>query len=338
MLSQEEEEELAWEEFRGRQEEESASMEQEGEWLSEPWTSGPNPMSRWTDDNSSELEEMSDPELLHEFRWLIESASKLKYIFPTDNFVLEFIHRNLNFFKDLKAHGEQAPKYVGSGTYGTAWRLQDGNILKIMIGPDRALREYRQGVSSLFSGTPMADQEIMIHRTGLFDSPSDALGWAIMEGVVPDRELFSDISGRINFSGFIITLLNTLSGTVKTIVRNFIERSTGKTLGWKVAKIPMDHPQFETIINHIFDNVRQLIDSDPQYSEIIYSDAAQIESMINPEIQMADDWVEVLMKQMVVKLATGRTDLNPGNLGVRVLDSPHPSAKEQTGYFVYYDW
>lgn len=328
-LSQEEEEELAWEEFNQIKEQRAEELEQEKEYFfdRDVYPKPPEPIKS--------LDEIP----IEEYNWLLgETQSHWNRIRQYIN--EEFVKKNHKILqKILQTHNTRSPVYLGSGEYGVAWQLDDGNILKIMRAG--GIENYNSGLSALFSEDSLKPiQEAMIHSRGTFKpakpnnkAPIIFLEWVVMEGFITGEKIFK------NSPGVAIEFSDLVSISVSIVMRAIKNLHPDQTNRYRILNLSPTNPEFKNMASMIFNEVRKIFLQEPKPTRDIVKIIKKVKDAADRgQYLLANDWYPKLLEQIITKVISGRSDLHSNNLGLREVPGWHPGSDQASGYFIFFDF
>jgi hypothetical protein len=236
----------------------------------------------------------------------------------------DFIMENLKTLNSFYNHGKTEPKYLGSGSYGTAYLLGDGKVLKLMRtthvrvkdkydDPMKAVKDYYDLSSEMiFEKIPGAESEIMVFKQGLlFKDKKPELSWVIMEKVETNNE------NRDNLTMTIFNLKTLVNDYIKRIIGDIDENNPPLTIGNVKEYLTTEK------IQQIKNITKDIKEHALKYSD--YIKKADKEFSNNADI--ADDWLDKLIEQMIIKKLSGKWDFKAVNMGLR----------RTTGHFIFFD-
>jgi hypothetical protein len=232
----------------------------------------------------------------------------------------DFIMENLKTLNSFYNHGKAEPTYLGSGSYGTAYLLGDGKVLKITdsthanvkdktVDPFKAVEDYYDLSSSMiFDEVYGADTELMVFKQGkLFKYKSPKFNWIIMEKVKQDSDIRSTLSMAVYG---LEPLITSAIGYIN---------SEDPPLSTNNAAEYFTRAKIEEIKVMTKDIKRRAI------AEIPHIPIAINKFSDNEDI--ASDWLDKLIEQMIIKTLSGKWDFSMNNMGLR----------ESTGHFIFFD-
>jgi|14BtaG_2_1085337.scaffolds.fasta_scaffold26361_2 hypothetical protein len=253
-----------------------------------------------------------------------------------DTITSEFISA-LNVASD----GSQ-PKFVGAGVWGAVWDIGNDRYLKIYnLAVDQPTTNLTRGF--VFDRVPFAEHELMVLSHGKFMDPekvdqwtlSSPKGWKIMEKLLNIKDLGKlDSNLALDFRGFAsevrasISTLNWKDGVPSKTMAELKKKTKNEKGGsdpsliFEVLNDPKSIEKIETIYKFVLGEATRYRHKYNRNDE----DLSFNERMING-FNLDEDWIEKLVKHMIVVNITGRLDTHMGNIGLR------PS----TGTFVFFD-
>lgn len=215
-----------------------------------------------------------------------------------------FLSDNLGTLRSIvRRHGGSEPEYLGSGIEGTAWLLGDGTVLKVYLGTQE---RYEDELDEIYSKNPMGKHNLMVHEQGsLVSKLGYPISWAVMESFIPLEDLLKESHTRE--SEMFLHIFNKIG-------REFHDSF------YMVDEILSDGDS-EDVFHFLQETVAPDVLEDIYF---VYEDQIQ---NIAETFNLADNWVENLVEQLIVKISKGKGDIHIGNVGLR----------ESTGQLVYFD-
>lgn len=230
----------------------------------------------------------------------INLLNKLKY----------FIDSNSEVISKMMSFINLSPTYIGKGVDGVAFDIGDNKVLKIFRYQD-TYNEARKSYERSISDGITSDTEITTYELGKLNTAGGIpeLYFSIIEKVKP-------ISNDIK-----VPFRRVLDAIRKSITR--LSESGEFIIDGKInLQGNVDNQEYflETyqILETSVESIKSFIDSS------LGDDILNIESFYNDEL--AEFWLDTLIKEMLLKFLTKRTDLHSGNLGLN-----------KDGYFRYFD-
>lgn len=247
----------------------------------------------------------------------LKSESKEQF---TSN-IFEFVETNKTAIDKLRRRFTHEPTYINAGSDGAVF----------IIGPDRILKlfkdasAYRAAVDAMgrvFKGHQTGKTEAYVDDAGMlgtfYDSP---VYYYVQERMETLTDLFAD---DLDAGGYM--------GEILKEVKDEFYRN--KPILERLRKL-VNHPRMpeatKTIATRIAGRVKRYIADRIKYVEAVLGD------------RVRQDWFERLVEEMVVKYATGRTDLHMGNIGLtgnglmRYFDPAFMEPTEPPGEGLEYD-
>lgn len=219
-------------------------------------------------------------------QWLIDGLMNLMGETVDLSEIARFIDEHLDMINRLRGGFVGSPRYLGRGSDGVAWDIGGGRVLKLFLN-QFAWQSAVDAMERLHSGHELAGAEAMLHDVGVLGQfGRHTIYWYVMELMQPVE---SELGGL---------------GSVR--VQRLIDLVRGLLRGVDVLEMwgsPKFVGRLRQVVGDIVGNLRAT------QSELL----SQIELNF-PQLQ--GDWLSEFVREIAVKLATGRRDLSVGNLGI----------------------
>lgn len=247
------------------------------------------------------------------------------------NIIQDFLNENKNKLNDILKFCSQPPKKLGSGADGTVFDVGNNKVLKIFTD-DTAYVKALNAINALHKNAPGASTEIMMYDLGIIGYiQSSPIYYYIIEKVitvssledndfVKVQKIISAIASNIYFdrkswdsfkkeglnisSSEILEKIEDISFAVKSVYKNEINELT-KT--------------FNLASN----------ENKPEWANML-------------KTKNIDDWVTLLVKEVVAKFLSGRGDMHLNNVGItnsgylRYFDAAHSMWEQGINYSPYF--
>jgi len=249
------------------------------------------------------MDNVVDHKLLEIFKVLTEYATKNNLYTSKENLIKEF--NNLSFDKILPWL-DSYPKFLGKGADGFAFDIGDNKVLKIFTS-DLQYQKSNESLNMLFSKHDLARTELMIYDVG---SIGDAF----------DKHYYYQIMPKLNTKFY---KDKNISNAFETLLDRIISHCENDVYLEKLQLL-YDNSNYDELnklvktltqpmIKYMYMNAKHIISKIENYAESINQ-------------HLSSNWLEHLVEEIWLKLASRRTDLHSGNIGI----TPN-------GYFRFFD-
>jgi hypothetical protein len=239
--------------------------------------------------------EASDVNLAHN-SFIIDALRRLSPFLAKPNItnkdLVSFIKENSSKISDIRKHLSGQPEYLGSGSDGVAYSINNNMVLKIFLD-GRAYSAAIQAIDRLHENPLLAKTEAMIYDANVLGNLyGEHIYYYIIEKMTPvmsytKSDYIEEILELIVFH--IEHYYNKELRKLKLLINDDSKSKIISETTLLIAK---------NIINKISDKHSKLI-------EIILN-----------SFQLNDNWLLSLTEEIIMKYLTGRTDLHTGNIGV----------------------
>lgn len=203
-----------------------------------------------------------------------------------------FIETNKNKLEEIKKFFTETPKYLGGGADGIAFAVGANRVLKI-FSSEGAYKEAEKAMMRIHKNPDIAKTEAMIYDAGLIGSKSDGLYYYIMERMNPISSLPNNVQDALE--KIIIHIHRVCHSYVKEHPELRYEYSD-----------PKQHVLLKNTIQSLINNI--LNSEMTKYVNQI--------NIINDNLSLKENWLSLLIEEIIYKNISERTDLHLGNIGV----------------------
>ena len=226
--------------------------------------------------------------------------------------IAKFLEDNKDIIRKIRSSFQKSePQFLGGGADGTAFDIGGGRVLKF-FKDNSAFRKSVLAVERLHKSPEIAKTEAMIYDIGKFAPFTDRYGahdlyYYIIEKMTPIED-FPDVAQYTNDIRWHVT--NNL-GLSKTNTQWKAQRDK--------VKDPTQHAALKREVEAMAKNISETMKQDTYSSDpSIPSFAAKIKQIESDIPNLAQNWLEEFVEEVIMKFLTYRTDLHSGNLGVTV--------------------
>lgn len=227
------------------------------------------------------------------------NAVKYLYGYVDFNSVKELIQQNRKVIDGIRSFFVGRPQFLGEGADGVVYAISPNAILKF-FNDEHLYNETKKAIDRLHTQPDLAKTEAMIYDVGKLTTNNSEnpynIQYYIMERMKPITS-FDDVNFTYAIKSIIISVINYI------ISSRFSK--------WKEFKSKINDPKVHSLIKSEVMKAAQLLAPDIRNSHHKY-----IYLIESKNIQLNDNWLEVLIEEIIMKYLTSRTDLHTGNLGV----------------------
>lgn len=225
------------------------------------------------------------------FPWLKRESNE-----EYKNSILEFVETNKSNIDRLRKHFDYEPTYIDAGSSGATFAVGKNRILKLF----KDHSEYQAALASMgrvFTGHGMGKTEAYIDDAGIFGTFYDnVVYYYTQERMIPLRGLFAD---DLDAGGYMKQIL-------KNIQQLFLKNRIILDRLRKMVNHPRVLDAIRMVANRMTEKVKQT-----NGKKITY-----VGNLMNERVGIREDWLVVLIEEMITKYITNRTDLHFGNVGI----------------------
>ncbi len=237
------------------------------------------------------------------FPWL-KTESQQEY---TSN-VFDFVKTNKNNIDRLRRRFGYEPTFVSAGADGAVFAIGKDRILKL-FKDHSAYQTALSAVGRVFKGHETGKTEAYIDDIGILGTfYENTVYYYTQEKMVPLKHLFLD---DLDANEYIAEILAN--------VKDYFYQN--KTILERLRKM-VNHPRTSDAVRMIASRIAERVKKDRK-REIMYVNHA-----MRSRIDVRNDWLKILIEDMIVKYITNRTDLHAGNIGI---------SNRSGGTLIYFD-
>jgi len=226
--------------------------------------------------------------------WLLKGLRMIDQSFTTDELIplaKTYINANQAQINNIRKHFSYQPKFLGAGIDGAAFDVGPNLVLKI-FSSSKSYQAAKETMEKLHKNKDFAKTEAMIYDAQeLPKFNGNKIYYYLMEKMIPINNLDEENCDRIRF--------------VTNKIYNHIQ---SQHLNIKKLRQNMN---IDEITKFIIENIIKL------KNLIIHFTSKNIFNKIKQDnTTIKDNWFELLVEEVVIKLLTERNDLHTGNLGL----------------------
>ncbi len=227
--------------------------------------------------------------------------------YPEEDKIQEFILKNKAAINSIRASFKGQPVLLGSGADGTAFAINDHQVLKLFTNKF-AYKKALEAVAKLYKADPSAKTEAMIHDIGVlgnFEYPDGvkSIYYYIMEKMQPVEKM----------------------GDTETYLRNVVNMilSSLRTRDVEMKKLSSIHgPESYDYLLKLSALVEQDVkklnaeSAAAHTGNILSKNHDSIKKIELKNTALSKKWLFLLCQEIIMKMNTGRKDLHMGNIGL----------------------
>lgn len=249
----------------------------------------------------------------YRFKYLIDFIESYGLsLYTTETQLNDSINYNKQNIENMEKLFNYAPKELGRGDSGIAYDIGKNKVLKLF----KDLHIYNKALEAmerLHKQPKLADTEAMIYDAGYLGKFVDIyVYYYIMEKLEPANQ-------DLDIDQLITDIIFYMQEQI-----NFSKSKYFSYLKLRFNEIIKSNDTFDDIIAEI-NNISVLISiklkNDKKFNNI---------EIITEKYNLNNNWLNLFIKEIIMKYLTGRTDLHIGNLGItknrklRYFDPAHP--------------
>jgi len=296
------------------------------------------PFEEETIDEPTEVvtkEEALDPKIDFHLKWLSDGEHERRRGHGDQTEWRDFVRKNLTTLNNIVGTSK-IPKYLGSGNEGDAWELSTGKVVKIFtdIMGDYGSRRYKESSATVFDQGGFGETETMIYGSGDFIETKNHINlkWVILEKFNTMKDWFDKTMAISQNDPSVFETYKDITLILHKLI-NVINSEVKKGSRYMVGEYPnREYLDDKGISLHQKDvlNIYESLKGHIQLSiKSHQKDKTLLGSLdiVKDNLNLADDWVDKLIMQILIKRLMGRNDFGLYNMGIR------PS----TGQLIFFD-
>lgn len=220
---------------------------------------------------------------------MIDQSYTLEELMPM---VKDYLNANRPLINNIRKHFEYQPKFLGSGIDGAAFDVGQNIVLKI-FSSSKSYQAAKETMDKLHQNKDFARTEAMIYDVQQLPKFNGFnLYYYLMEKMIPIDKLDSSTYQNVRI----------IIGKAYNIINNANHTKVVE------LRTSMNVDDITKFIKEIIIKIKQLIID--EYS------VKFLKNIKRDNITLKDNWFDLLVEEITMKLITSRNDLHGGNLGL----------------------
>lgn len=233
-----------------------------------------------------------DPKIIYENMFIVRSIRELSRF--SDDIIIKLLKENEEKINYIRRLCQMQPKYLGGGADGIAYRINDSMVLKIFTNKF-AYMKAKESQDLLFKNPNLASTEAMIYDVGEFKNDEYPIYYIIIE-------FFKNVTDKGNLESIIRHIESTIS-FIAHRSKFDIKQMSSEYYNKEITELEFKN-KLKLFIQLVY---RQLMESKAFKSRM---------KIFQNDERPSRDWLEKLIREIIFKKITERTDLHAGNLGI----------------------
>lgn len=247
--------------------------------------------------------------------------------------IQNFLIENKNILNNILKFCTQTPKKLGAGVDGTVFDIGNNKVLKIFTDETSYVKALNT-IDDLHKNAPSASTEIMMYDLGIigyFGENNYPIYYYIIEKVITVSSLEQDDYAKIQ------KIISAIASNI------YFDKKLWDS--FKNAKLNINSPEVLGKIDDISFSVnsvykKEIKDLTSSFNLASNENKPEWAGML--KVKRVDDWVSLLIKEIVAKFLSGRGDMHLGNVGItnsgyiRFFDAAHSRWEQGINYTPYF--
>lgn len=250
----------------------------------------------------------------------------------------KFYEENEGKIKNIRKNFSMNPKKLGSGIDGVAFKINSFQVLKIFKS-EHVFKDALESINRLHQSPEIAGTEANIYDAGVLGNIfNHTLYYYIIEYMKPVSKIGLDTdpvsaTEAANFlnKDIINYIVNIIKGNFFETGVDWSKRSFWRDIKNKMANKEISNAEVKDVLKTSSEEISDYI--------LLSIDGIKLQKFIDfyqsQKLDLSDNWLQLLVEEIILKYLTNRVDFHLGNIGL--VTSPSKKGEGQKFNFRYFD-